>query len=203
MTGYGDASLPESAIPVTRRDCAGFKSRARENRPKPEDPSSSFRIVLRETSGAPVFDSLHRRLLTTGQRKGLNEDADRHFHSRGAPPAPTRAAVASAHVKNRTSLTGPSQRADGSPRLAFALQAPGLDLRARGRGIILKSAISITFPNISPLPHGDACDVVEPLFAFRRQEVLERVLAERLADEVVLLELVERFTEVAGQLVDP
>ena len=45
-------------------------------------------------------------------------------------------------------------------------------------------------------------DVVGPLLALGFEEVLEDVLAERVADEVVLLELVERLAEVRRQVVD-
>src|SRR5215210_5427039 len=52
------------------------------------------------------------------------------------------------------------------------------------------------------LPRRHVPDVVEPLLPLRFDEVLEYVLAEGLADEVVLLELVERLAQVARQLVD-
>src|SRR5262245_18752985 len=52
------------------------------------------------------------------------------------------------------------------------------------------------------LPRRHVLDVVEPLLPLGGDEVLEKMLAERLAHEVVLLELVERFAQVAGQVVD-
>src|SRR6478735_5721996 len=53
------------------------------------------------------------------------------------------------------------------------------------------------------LPWGDVADVVVPLLALGGDEVFEQMLAERVAYQVVLLELVERLVQVARQLVDP
>src|SRR5947199_5447760 len=50
-------------------------------------------------------------------------------------------------------------------------------------------------------PRRNVLDVVEPLFALRGDEMFEQVLAERVSHQVVLLELVERLVQVAGQLV--
>src|SRR5262245_49544282 len=52
------------------------------------------------------------------------------------------------------------------------------------------------------LPGRDVLDVVEPLLTLGGEEVLVEVLAERLSNEVVLLELVERLAQVARELVD-
>jgi hypothetical protein len=43
-------------------------------------------------------------------------------------------------------------------------------------------------------PGRDVSDVAVPFFPFRRNEVIEDVISERLAHQVVLLELIERFT---------
>src|SRR5262249_46754807 len=53
------------------------------------------------------------------------------------------------------------------------------------------------------LPGRDVLDVVEPFLALRLNEVLEEMLAERVADQFVLLELVQRFVEIPWKLVDP
>jgi hypothetical protein len=39
-------------------------------------------------------------------------------------------------------------------------------------------------------------DVIEPLLAFGGEKMLEGVLAERVADQIVLFQFVERFVEI-------
>ena len=48
------------------------------------------------------------------------------------------------------------------------------------------------------LPRRHVADVVVPLLALRSEEVFEQMLAERLAHQVVFLELVERLAQVPG-----
>src|SRR5438093_1511129 len=52
------------------------------------------------------------------------------------------------------------------------------------------------------LPRRHVPDVVVPLLALGGDEVLEQVAAKRFSDEVVLLQFVERFAQIARQLVD-
>src|SRR6476469_5730745 len=52
------------------------------------------------------------------------------------------------------------------------------------------------------LPRADLRDVVAPLLPFRFDEVRRQVLAEHAGDDVVFLELVERFVEIVRQIVD-
>src|SRR4051812_3172526 len=65
----------------------------------------------------------------------------------------------------------------------------------------LRGSVDAQIPVDFPRRH--VPDVVVPLFALRRQEVFEQVLAECFAHEVVLLELIERLAQVAGQFVNP
>src|SRR5439155_22825887 len=53
------------------------------------------------------------------------------------------------------------------------------------------------------LPRRHVPDVVVPFLALGRHEVLEEMLAQRFTHEHILLELVERLTQVARELVDP
>src|SRR5438477_5693223 len=53
------------------------------------------------------------------------------------------------------------------------------------------------------LPRRDMADVAVPLGALRGDEVVEDVLAERIAHQRASLELIKRFAEIARQLVDP
>src|SRR5690606_9184050 len=70
--------------------------------------------------------------------------------------------------------------------------------RRAGKGTdSVRAEIAVDFPG------RDVADVVEPLLPLRLDEIAEDVLAERLAHQVVLLELVERFLQISGQLVDP
>src|SRR6266446_4903781 len=68
--------------------------------------------------------------------------------------------------------------------------------RPSGASCLIDAQVSID------LPRRHMPDVVVPLFALRRHEMLEKVFAESVAHERVLFELVERFAQVPGELVD-
>src|SRR6478672_7097218 len=53
------------------------------------------------------------------------------------------------------------------------------------------------------LPRRHVLDIVAPLFALGRQEMLEEVLAERVAHQIVFLQLIERFAQIPRQFIDP
>src|SRR5689334_4134121 len=52
------------------------------------------------------------------------------------------------------------------------------------------------------LPGRDVLDVVQPLLPLGGDVVIEQVIAEHLAHEAVLFQLVQRLVEISGQLVD-
>src|SRR4051794_37101022 len=61
---------------------------------------------------------------------------------------------------------------------------------------------SVHFQVALHLPRRYLLDVVEPFGALGGEEVLEQMVAEDLAHQRILFELVERLTEIAGQLID-
>src|SRR5688572_9432235 len=52
------------------------------------------------------------------------------------------------------------------------------------------------------LPARDVAAVVVPLLALRFNEVQEDVLAERVANEIVLLQFIQRFAQARRQIID-
>src|SRR5262245_20279577 len=65
------------------------------------------------------------------------------------------------------------------------------------------SQISVDTKVAADFPTRDVLDVIEPLLALGGHEMREGVFAERGAHEVILFELVKRFTEAGRQLPDP
>src|SRR3954462_6460514 len=76
------------------------------------------------------------------------------------------------------------------------------DLREKWAETVPRSSLLIDAEVPIDLPRRHVLDVIEPFLAFGGDEMLEQVLAERLADQVVFLELVERLAEVPGEIVD-
>src|SRR6266550_2405619 len=62
---------------------------------------------------------------------------------------------------------------------------------------------SLILPEISvQLPLPDLADVLLPLLALRIQIALVDVLAQRLKDHRILLQIIERFMQVPGKIID-
>src|SRR5206468_1261773 len=70
--------------------------------------------------------------------------------------------------------------------------------------VLRRCATSSVLPQVSiKLPFADLPDVLLPFFALRVEVTFVDVLAQRLTDHRVLLEVVERFKQVPGEVVDP
>src|SRR5262245_17778681 len=76
------------------------------------------------------------------------------------------------------------------------------DCRTKAAGYRENASFLIDAEVSIDLPRRHVLDVIAPLFAFGRQKVLEEMIAERVAHQVVLLQLIERLVQISRELVD-